>query len=173
MGCVRSLCYALNAARRRREEGIEEWRPGVNPFLGRGIRPLVPRFVHWERVPGNNNNVNMAWGRSRSFPAPPQPNIRKQPHSQPCCLMAGFGYVTPNPNSHLASTPSPMFLTCLVIAGIVALAISHPFHPFPQIILIPKVPPQSLLTLRMVTLSLQIVAALKLLFLVNIFFLLF
>ena len=60
MGCARSLCYALNAARRRREEGIEEWRPGVNPFLGRGIRPVVPRFIHWERVPGHSNNVNMA-----------------------------------------------------------------------------------------------------------------
>ena len=70
MGHVRSLCYALNAARRRREEGIEEWRPGVNPFLGREIRPVVPRFIHWERVPGHSNNVNMARGRSRSFPAP-------------------------------------------------------------------------------------------------------
>ena len=48
---ARQLCYALNAARRRRDEGIE-WRPGVNPFLGRGIRHVVPIFVHWERVPG-------------------------------------------------------------------------------------------------------------------------
>ena len=68
----------------------------MNPFIGRGIRPVVPRFVHWERVPGNNNNVNAAQGRSRSFPVPPQPNIRRQPHSQPCCLVAGFGYVAPN-----------------------------------------------------------------------------
>ena len=59
MGCTSSLCYALNAVRRR-EVGIEEWRPGVNPILGRGIRPVVPRFVHWERVPGHSNNVNMA-----------------------------------------------------------------------------------------------------------------
>ena len=59
MGHARSLCYALNAARRR-EESIEEWRPGVNPFLGREIRPVVPRFNHWKRVPGNSNNVNMA-----------------------------------------------------------------------------------------------------------------
>ena len=57
---ARQLCYALNAVRRRREEGIEERRSGVNLFLGRGIRPVVPRFVHWERVPGNNNNVNAA-----------------------------------------------------------------------------------------------------------------
>ena len=28
MGCAKLLCHALNAARRRREEGIEEWRPG-------------------------------------------------------------------------------------------------------------------------------------------------
>ena len=57
---ARQLCYALNAARRRREEEIEERRPGMNPFLGRGIRPVVPRFVHWERVPGKNNIVNVA-----------------------------------------------------------------------------------------------------------------
>ena len=60
MGHVRLLCYALNEVRRRREEGIEEWRPGVNPFLGRKIRPVIPRFFHWERVPGHSNNVNMA-----------------------------------------------------------------------------------------------------------------
>ena len=65
-------------------------------ILGMGIRPLVPQFNHWERVPGNSNNINMAQGRSRSFPAPPQAIIRRQPHNQPCCLMAGFGYVAPN-----------------------------------------------------------------------------
>ena len=27
IGHARPLCYALNTARRRREEGIEEWRP--------------------------------------------------------------------------------------------------------------------------------------------------
>ena len=75
---------------------MEERRPGMNPFIGRGIRPVVPRFVHWERVPGNNNNGNAAQGRSRSFPAPLPPNIRRQSHSQACCLMAGFGYVAPN-----------------------------------------------------------------------------
>ena len=32
IGYARVLCFALNAAKRRREEGIEEWRPGVNPF---------------------------------------------------------------------------------------------------------------------------------------------
>ena len=45
MGRARHLCYALNAVRRRREEGIEERRPGMNPLIGRGIRPMVPRFV--------------------------------------------------------------------------------------------------------------------------------
>ena len=60
MGRARHLCYVLNAARRRREEEMEERRPGMNPFIGRGIRPMVPRFVHWERVPGNNNNGNAA-----------------------------------------------------------------------------------------------------------------
>ena len=35
---------------------MEERRPGMNPFIGRGKMPMVPRFVHWERVLGNNNN---------------------------------------------------------------------------------------------------------------------
>ena len=107
MGRARQLCYALNTARRRREEGIEERRPGVNPFLVRGIRPMVPRFVHWERVPGNNNNINAAQGRSRVFPAPPQPNVRRQSHSQPHCLMAGFGYVAPNAQFQPRLNPLP------------------------------------------------------------------
>ena len=127
MGRARQLCNALNAARRRREEGIGEWRPGVNPFLGRGIRPIVPQFNHWERVPGNNNNINMDQGRSRSFPAPSQVIIRRQPHSQPCCLMAGFGYVAPTPNSYQESTPcSPMLPTFIAFVRIIALVISHP-----------------------------------------------
>ena len=42
MGQVRQLCYALNATRRRRENGEEERRPGVMPLIGRGIRPVVP-----------------------------------------------------------------------------------------------------------------------------------
>ena len=95
MGRSRSLCLALNAARRR-EAVEEERRPGVNPFLGRGIIPIVPGFRHWERVPGGDNNSNMLRGRSRSFPAPPQNVIRQQPHSQPFCLTSGFRYVAPN-----------------------------------------------------------------------------
>ena len=154
MGHVRLLCYALNAARRRGEESIEEWRPGINPLLGRGIKPVVPRFVHWERVPGHNNNLNMAQGRSRSFPTPPQAIIRRQPHSQPCCLMAGFGYVTPNAQFPPTQAPHPAMLPTFPLpARTVAPAISLLLHPFPKIKLTPKVPPQSPLILRMVTLS--------------------
>ena len=42
MGRSRQLCYAVNAERRRREE--EEGRPGAIPLIGRGIRPVIPRF---------------------------------------------------------------------------------------------------------------------------------
>ena len=99
MGQVRQLYYALNAARWRRENGEEERRPGVMPLIGRGIRPVVPQFQHWDRVPGGNNyNCNYSTrGRSRSFPAPqPYLEIRRQPHSLPYCLAAGFGHVAPN-----------------------------------------------------------------------------
>ena len=57
---------------------------------------MVPRFKHWERVLGNNNYGYAAQGRSRLFPAPPQPGIRRQPYNQPSCLMAVFGYVAPH-----------------------------------------------------------------------------
>ena len=96
MGRSRHLCYALNALRRRREAGEEERRPGVIPLIGRGIRPFVPRFNHWERAPEGNNFGYCTRGRSRSFPAPQPLDIRRQPHSQPCCLAAGFGYVAQN-----------------------------------------------------------------------------
>ena len=69
MGRARHMCYVLNVVRRREEE-MEERRVGTNPFIDRGIRPVVPRFNHWERVLGNNNYGNAARGRSRSFPAP-------------------------------------------------------------------------------------------------------
>ena len=119
MGRGRQLCYALNAARRRREEELDgsvsgmERRPGINPLLGRGIRPKVPRFDHWERVLGDNNSRYVAQGRSRSFPAPPQPDTRRQPHSQPSCFTLGFGYVVPNAqfpprlNSPFPCAPNP------------------------------------------------------------------
>ena len=43
MGRARPLFLAVNALRRRREEGEQERRPGVIPFLGRGIVPAEPR----------------------------------------------------------------------------------------------------------------------------------
>ena len=58
----RDLCLALNAARRRREEE-EERRPGVNPFLGRGI---VPRFRHWEGVQGEEVTTCLRGGVDHS-----------------------------------------------------------------------------------------------------------
>ena len=147
MGRLRSLCMALNDARRRRE-AEEERRPGVSPFFGRGIVPLVPRLNQWERVPGRNNNINMTRGRSRSFLAPQLNIFRQQPHSQPCCLTAGFGYVAPNacfpsrinpPSCPTFNPPCPCQNCC-------------PCHlPPPPPKMIPKIPPQSLLTLRMVT----------------------
>ena len=121
---------------------------------------MVPRFNHWERVPGNNNYRYVAQGRSRSFPAPPQPDIRRQPHNQPCCLMAGFGYVAPNAqfpprlNSLSPHVPNP---PCHLPPP--------PFLPKIRLILKElKVPPQELI-LRVVTPLMPIVAALKVLFL--------
>ena len=83
-------CKKEEGGRRRGEETRGK------PFLRRGIIPIVPRIRHRERVPGRDINSNMLRGRSRSFPVPPQNVIRQQPHNQPCCLTAGFGYVAPN-----------------------------------------------------------------------------
>ena len=44
MGQAKHICYALNTARRRRENGEEERRPGVMPLIGRGIRPVVSKI---------------------------------------------------------------------------------------------------------------------------------
>ena len=152
-----------------KEEEMEESRPGINPLIGSGIRPLVPRFNHWEGFLGNNNYRYVAQGRSRSFPAPPQLDKRRQPHNQPCCLTAGFGYVAPNaqfpprlnfPSPHVPNPPC--HLPC-------------PLLPLPKIRLTqkkPKVPPQDLI-LRVVTPLRPIVAALKVLFLQFIFFLVY
>ena len=79
MGRSRSLFLALNAARRRREEE-EERRLGVNPNMGRGV---IPRFRHWERVLGRENNNNMFMGRSRSFPLPLQLKLEGSPIPSP------------------------------------------------------------------------------------------
>ena len=73
MGKSRPLIYALNAARRRRENGEEERRLGLIPPAGRGIRPVVvvSRFEHfggfWEE---NYYLDNTPRGRSRPFPHP-------------------------------------------------------------------------------------------------------
>ena len=158
MGRVRSLCLAMNALRRRREAGEEERRWGVIPFLGRGIVPVEP-ILNQERVPGSNGKVNMARGRSKSYPAPPPNIFRSQPHSQACYLAVGLGYVASNacfpsrinpPSSHASNLPCPCQHHCPYHFP--------PLHPFPKTKMTPKVPPQSLLTLRMVTVSEQIVA---------------
>ena len=146
-------CKEEERSRRRGEETRDKH------IFGEGNIPVVPRLNHWEGVPGRNSNCNMMRGRSRSFPAPPQNAIRQQPHSQPCCLTAGFGYVAPNaqfpsrinPPSHpIFNPPCPCQNHC-------------PCHlPPPPPKMIPKVSPQSLLTLRMVTPSKQTVVAPKL-----------
>ena len=117
MGRSRQLCYAVNVERRRRENGEEERQPGLMPLLGRGIRPVVPRFQHWDGLQEENFYLNnMARGRSRPFPTP-QPFLeiyhRRQPHSLRCCMAAGFGYVAPNAwfplrlNSPTLRAPNP------------------------------------------------------------------
>ena len=54
----RQLCYAINAEIQRRENGEEERRHGVMPLLGRGIRPMVPRFQHWDGFQAENFTFN-------------------------------------------------------------------------------------------------------------------
>ena len=44
MGRSRQLCYAVNAERRRRENGEEERQPGLMPLLGRGLGLLCQDF---------------------------------------------------------------------------------------------------------------------------------
>ena len=138
MGRARSLCLAMNALRRRREK---ERRLGVIPLFGRGI-VLVEPDMNQERVPGRNGNVNMVRGRSRSYAAP-QPNIfRSQPHSQPCCLVAGFGYMAPN-----AQLPSRINPTSHHIPNLSCPCQNHcPRHfppppTFPKTKMTPKIPP--------------------------------
>ena len=98
MGRLRQLCYAVNAERRRREEEEEE-RPGAILLVGRGIRPIIPRFQQeglWEE---NFYWHNMARGRSRPFPTPwpfLQIHYCRESHSLPHCLTGGFGHVAPN-----------------------------------------------------------------------------
>ena len=90
MGRARQLCYAMNAKRRMRENGEEERRSGVMPLLARGIRPVVLRFQQLDGFWEENFNFN--------YMAKPflQLHYRRQPHSLPHCLAAGFGHVAPN-----------------------------------------------------------------------------
>ena len=83
----------------------------------------------------------MFMGRSRQFLAPPQVNIRKQPHTQPHCLTLGFRSqgqpVAPIP--HVSPNAIPLscnlILLCPVHVKIVACATNyhHP-HPLPRMI---------------------------------------
>ena len=116
MGRSRQLCYAANAERRRRESEEEERRPGTKPLIGRGVGPVPPRFLHWERLQEENFDFSTARGRSRPFPTP-QPFLQihhlYQPHRLPCCFAAGFGYVdpkshfSPRVNNPLPRAPNP------------------------------------------------------------------
>ena len=109
---TKPLILAMTALRRQEEE--MERRPGINPGRGRGVNA---RFRNWERVLGREN-ASMFLGKSRPFQAPPQVNIRKQPHTQPCCLTLGFRSqdqpvaLTPHvPNAIPQCCPNP-FLPC-------------------------------------------------------------
>ena len=121
MGRSRQLCYAANAERRRRESEEVERRPGTRPLIGRGVGPIPPRFLSWERLWEENFHVTLARGRSRPTYTP-QPFLQihhsYQPHSLPHCTAAGFGYADPNilcpprvnnPQPHL-SYPQPYVL---------------------------------------------------------------
>ena len=60
MGRLRQLCYAANAERRRRENEEEERRPGTRPLLGRGVGPIPPGLLQWERLQEENFYLNTA-----------------------------------------------------------------------------------------------------------------
>ena len=112
----------------RNRRGGEETKG--NSILG-GIVPVEQRENQQERVPGRNDNINMTRGRSRSYPAPPPNIFRLQPHSQPCCLVAGFGYMAHSAqypsrlNSPFPCVPNP---PCQV----------PPLHPFLKTKIMPK-----------------------------------
>ena len=162
MGRMRQLCYAINAERRRRENGEEERQLGLMSLLGRGIRPVVPRLQHWDGFWEENFYLNNTTrGRSRLFTTP-QPfseiHHRRQPHSLSCCMAAGFGYVAPNAQFPLRLNSLPLH------------APNPPQYvpPPPPLLKIKipglKVPPQSPLTLRRATPLMPILEPLKLTF---------
>ena len=119
MGRVMPLFIAVNELRRRRGEGVVERRPGVIPFMGRGIVPREDRPN--QRVPGGNNyHIQNSRGRSRLFPTPLPTEFRSQPHSQLHCLTVGLSYVAPNvhfprlnsPPHHTVNPPCPCLNHC-------------------------------------------------------------
>ena len=65
------------------------------PLLGRGIRPVAPRFQQWDGFQAENFNFNnMAQGRSRSFPTP-QPFLQIYYRSQPIAYHAAGQWIWP------------------------------------------------------------------------------
>ena len=66
--------------------------------IGRGIRPIIPRFQHWDGF-WEENFYPSARGRSRSYPIPwpfLQIHYCRQLHSLSHCLTGGFGHVVPS-----------------------------------------------------------------------------
>ena len=105
MGRARPLLLAINALRQREEE--RERGPGVIPGGGRGVDVRIRN--DGEKVPGRENNF-VCMGRSRCFPTPPHVEIRKQPHTQPCCLALGFRFQSQPvaPTSHFPRSTTPL-----------------------------------------------------------------
>ena len=135
MGRARPLLLAMNALRRREEE--MERRPGVIPGRGRGVNA---RFrSEGERVPGREN-ICVFMGRSRQFLAPPQIDIRNQPHTQPHCLALGSRSqsqtVAPPPIFLKIPLPCPTpILPCPVHVRTCAHVTNcHQPHPLPRMV---------------------------------------
>ena len=127
MGRSRQLCYAANAERRRRESEEVERGPGTRPLIGRGVGPVPPRLLSWERPWEENFHITLARGRSRpTYTSWPFLQIHHscQPHSLPHCTVAGFGYADANiPCPPRVNNPGP----CL---------------SYPQPYVLPPPPPQ-------------------------------
>ena len=128
MGRARSLCLVMNALRKRRE-GEEERRPGVIPFLGRGIVQVEPRLNQQERVPGEMVILTQQEGEVGLIQHPPPNIFRSQPHSKPCWLAAGFQ--CPSPIKNQPPIP-PCFQLTLSLPKSLPLPFPIPSTPFPK-----------------------------------------